>query len=225
MNELMQANVHDSLIAISSNEAALKNKEARNSQWHVISIAESFKQHGHMYLAILNLAAHLSSHPIARTLTNIGKRQGNVRKSTKAKGNACKREEGDRVASIEQIQQSSMLKDRWKNLAAAAVGDVRVQGRGPGAVTDGSYSSDHAGRVTDSVSLELQQKFTGGVGQGDDPLRVLGGVSAKQSKLNRVAATKLNFIEQILNDLTLIKDEIEFATDPIHYNEPGYSFA
>lgn len=107
-------------------------------------------------------------------------------------------------------------------LAQAAIGDGRLQVR-PSGAADASMSTDVVGRVTDSLSVELQQKFSN-LAVLDDVTRVTGA-SSKQSALNRVAAKKLNFIEQILYDLTLIKEEIEFQTDPIHYNEPGHSYA
>ncbi len=230
MRKMMLTNKGDVRNILGSNEASVKNKLARNSQWHVISISESFKQHGHMYLAILNLAAHLSSHPIARTLMNIGKKQVNTRKTVKSRSNqhkatTTKRDEPERVASVEQMQQPiHNYKERWKMLAAAAMGDGGFKTRSQ-CVADASFSSEY-GRVTDSVSVEIQQKLSHFTGADVDSNRVLGAVcNSKQSTLNKIAATKLNFIEQILYDLTLIKDEIEFATDPVHYNDPGHSFA
>ena len=94
------------------------------------------------------------------------------------------------------------FKERWKLLAQAAIGEGRLQVR---QVPEASFSTDIAGRVTDSltISVELQQKFSN-LGILDDSAR-LSGVASKQSILNKVAATKLNFIEQILYDLTLIK--------------------
>ena len=163
MRKMMLTNKGDVRNILGSNEASVKNKLARNSQWHVISISESFKQHGHMYLAILNLAAHLSSHPIARTLMNIGKKQVNTRKTVKSRSNqhkatTTKRDEPERVASVEQMQQPiHNYKERWKMLAAAAMGDGGFKTRSQ-CVADASFSSEY-GRVTDSVSVEIQQKL------------------------------------------------------------------
>lgn len=90
----------------------------------------------------------------------------------------------------------------------------------PRGCADISLSSD-IGRATESISIEIQQKLSNLA--IDDPSAPQSGY--KNSVVNKVAASKLGFIEQILYDLTLIKDEIEFQTDPIHYNEPGHSFA
>jgi hypothetical protein len=182
-------------------------------------MAESFKQHGHTYLAIINLAAHLSFHPIARTLMNIGDSKSNMKSIKPNKSLLGKKEELERVPSFEQIHQPVQnYKERWRALAAAAMGDSRGHNRGE---TDASISSD-IGRTADSVSIEVQNKLSNLASIDDFGASSTG---PKQSVINKVAASKLSFIEQILYDLTLIKDEIEFHTDPLYYNDPGHSFA
>lgn len=217
MRILVRINAVDGQRAADSCESADRNKTARNAQWQTCIIAESFKQHGHTYLAIVNLAAHLSFHPIARTLTNVGGSQANVRPVKFHKTVFGKKDELERVASIEQINLPVQNnKERWRALAAAAMGDGRGQNRGE---TDASVSSD-MGRASDSVSIELENKL---LARADNFSAV--PICPKQSVINQIAVSKLNFIEQILYDLTLIKDEIEFHTDPLFYNEPGHSFA
>lgn len=72
MRRLVGLNADDNRIAMDLCEATNRNKRARNAQWQICTVTESFKQHGQIYLSVLNLASHLSSHPIARTLMNIG---------------------------------------------------------------------------------------------------------------------------------------------------------
>lgn len=192
-----------------------RNKAARNAHWQISSVTESFKQQGHVYLAVLNLASHLSHHPISRTLTNICKRRvGSLTKSRLASRNktsaGVKKEESERAPSVELMLQPINYRERWKMLAAAAMSDTRREARG----TEPSMSSDF-GRGTDSMSLEMQIKS-----MGNGPV-----LSNKQTSINKVAAAKLTYIEQILYDLTLIKEEIDFQTDPIHYNDPGNSLS
>lgn len=219
MQHLVGMNADDSRRATDSYESTNRNKAARNVQWQISTVTESFKQHGHIYLAIVNLAAHLSHHPIAKTLMNIDPRAIPSTLKSKTK-NTSKKDEMERVPSVEQIHQPvQSYRERWRTLAAAAMSDGR--GRGGGGGTNVSLSSD-IGKATDSVSIEVQQKL-GSLSNGDDPTGTTMG--HKQTIVNKVAANKLSFIEQILYDLTLIKDEIEFQTDPIHYNEPGHSFA
>lgn len=218
MRHLLGINSDDSQRATDASESTNRNKTARNSQWQISTMAESFKQHGHTYLAIINLAAHLSSHPIARTLMSIGESKSNLKSIKPSKSHLGKKEEMERVPSVEQIHQPVQdYKERWRTLAAAAMGDSR-QYRGE---TDASVSSE-IGRTADSVSLEVQNKLSD-LANIDD--FVASSTGPKQSVINKVAANKLGFIEQILYDLTLIKDEIEFHTDPLYYNEPGHSFA
>ncbi|XP_046644121.1 uncharacterized protein LOC124329132 [Daphnia pulicaria] len=218
MRHLLGINSDDSQRATDASESTNRNKTARNSQWQISTMAESFKQHGHTYLAIINLAAHLSSHPIARTLMSIGESKSNLKSIKPSKSHLGKKEEMERVPSVEQIHQPVQdFKERWRTLAAAAMGDSR-QYRGE---TDASVSSE-IGRTADSVSLEVQNKLSN-LANIDDFVASSSG--PKQSVINKVAANKLGFIEQILYDLTLIKDEIEFHTDPLYYNEPGHSFA
>lgn len=219
MHNLAKVNDDDGQQAAYSCESINHNKAARNAQWHVTTVTESFKQHGHIYLAIVNLAAHLSYHPIAKTLMNIGNTKAVLPTSKHKKSLVGKKEESERVPSVEQIHHPIQnYKERWRSLAAAAMSDGRGQVRGG---TNISLSSD-VGK-TDSISIEVQQKI-GSQANINDPSQthIMG---YKQSIVNKVAASKLFFIEQILYDLTLIKDEIEFQTDPIHYNEPGHSFA
>ena len=219
MRHLVGINKNDSQRATDSCESTNRNKMARNSHWQICTVAESFKQHGHTYLAIINLAAHLSFHPIARTLMNIGDFKSIIKSIKPNKSLSGKKDELERVHSVEQIHQPLQnYKERWKTLAAAAIGDSRGQNRGE---TDASFSSD-IGKTADSVSIEVQNKLSNLVSIDD-----FGGSSTglRQSIINKVAASKLSFIEQILYDLTLIKDEIEFHTDPLFYNEPGHSFA
>lgn len=212
MLSLVGMNADDGRRASDSCESTSRNKAARNVQWQISTVTESFKQHGHIYLAIVNLAAHLSHHPIAKTLMNIDPRATPSTTKPKKK-NPSKKDEMERIPSVEQIHQPvQSYRERWRTLAAAAVSDGR---------TNASLSSD-IGKTTDSVSIEVQQKL-GNLMNGDDSSRTIMG--HKQTVVNKVAANKLSFIEQILYDLTLIKDEIEFQTDPIHYNEPGHSFA
>lgn len=215
MQHLMMMNMDDTRRMMEAGLWKSRNKAARNAHWQISSVTGSFKQQGHVYLAIINLASHLSHHPISRTLTNICKRRaGNLTKarmtsrSRTSAGN--KNEESERPPSVEQIIQPINYRERWRQLAAAAMSDTRREARG----TDASMSSDF-GRGTDSMSLELQIKNAGtGV-----------VLSNKQASINKVAAVKLAYIEQILYDLTLIKEEIDFQTDPIHYNDPGNSLS
>ncbi|EFX65731.1 hypothetical protein DAPPUDRAFT_332872 [Daphnia pulex] len=218
MRHLLGINSDDSQRATDASESTNRNKTARNSQWQISTMAESFKQHGHTYLAIINLAAHLSCHPIARTLMSIGESKSNLKSIKPSKSHLGKKEELERVPSVEQIHQPVQdYKERWRTLAAAAMGDSR-QYRGE---TEASVSSE-IGRTADSVSLEVQNKLSNLANIDDFGASSTG---PKQSVINKVAANKLGFIEQILYDLTLIKDEIEFHTDPLYYNEPGHSFA
>ncbi|XP_057372607.1 uncharacterized protein LOC130693469 [Daphnia carinata] len=215
MRTLDETNAADGQRATHSHESTDRNKTARNAQWQTCTVVESFKQHGHTYLAIVNLAAHLSFHPIARTLTNVG--GSNLRAVKPTKTLFGKKDELERVPSIEQINVSVQSnKERWRALAAAAMGDGRGQTRGE---TDASVSSD-IGRAADSVSIEIENKL---LAHAD--VCSVSSICPKQSIINKIAISKLNFIEQVLYDLTLIKDEIEFHTDPLFYNEPGHSFA
>lgn len=219
MRYLVGMNADDSRRATDSCESTNRNKTARNAQWQICTVTESFKQHGHIYLAIINLSAHLSCHPIARTLMNIGESKVTHKSSKPNRPIVGKKEDLERVPSVEQIHQPvQSYRERWRMLAAAAMSDGRGQTRGG---TDVSLSSD-IGRATDSISIEIQHKLNN-LASADD--LSAPQFSQKQSVVNKTAASKLGFIEQILYDLTLIKDEIEFQTDPIHYNEPGHSFA
>lgn len=217
MNVLFAKNGDDNQRVVQYGQSTDRNKTARNAQWQIFEVTESFKQHGHIYLAIINLASHLSSHPIAKTLMNIGnsKSKSSAPKSNRSQNPATARKEIDRAASVEQIiVPVQSYRERWRTLAAAAIGTDASKGHNRTA-TNLSLSSD-MGKNTDSVSnIEIQQSA----------IPVPTAMSHKQSVVNKVATGKLNFIEQILCDLTLIKDEIEFQTDPIHYNEPVHSFA
>ena len=219
MKKLVELNAEDSKQIVNISESTNLNKTARNAQWQISTLTESFKQHGHIYLGIINLAAHLSCHPIARTLMNIGDRKTLFKPGKSSKFPVNKRDEMERVPSVEQLLQPvQSYKERWRALAMAAISDGRGQVRGG---TDVSLSSDF-GRATDSVSIEIQHKLNN-LGTAEDS--GVAPLSQKQSSVNKTAEAKLSFIEQILYDLTLIKDEIDFQTDPIHYNEPGHSFA
>jgi hypothetical protein len=150
---------------------------------------------------------------------NIGGSKSIIKSIKPNKSLSGKKDELERVPSVEQIHQPLQnYKERWKTLAAAAIGDSRGQNRGE---TDASFSSD-IGKTADSVSIEVQNKLSNLVSIDDFDASSTG---LRQSVINKVAASKLSFIEQILYDLTLIKDEIEFHTDPLFYNEPGHSFA
>lgn len=105
----------------------------------------------------------------------------------------------DRTSSVEEIRNTNMnMKDRWKMMLAAAIGDRRIRTPSSG--------------LSDSASVEIQHEES----TKED--------SYKQTAINKIALIKLNFIEQILYDLTLIKEEIDFQTDPLNY-ELGNSFS
>lgn len=221
MHLMVGKNDEDNQRVIQHSESTNRNKSARNAQWQIFEVTESFKQHGHIYLAVINLAAHLSSHPIAKTLMNIGKSKN---KPTMLKFNRNQNpaaiKEIERIPSVEQIHQPTQnYRERWRTLAAAA---ISTEGKGHNrTATNLSLSSD-VGRATDSISMEIQHKCNHSINNDDSAATTK---DMKQSIVNEIASSKLNFIEQVLCDLTLIKDEIEFQTDPIHYNEPVHSFA
>jgi len=86
-------------------------------------------------------------------------------------------------------------------LAAAAIGDGRRMS---------SLGSSAA--ISDSASVEIRHEESTQPHTDD---------SYKQTAINKVALIKLSFINQILYDLTLIKEEIDFQTNPMNYNAPG----
>lgn len=105
------------------------------------------------------------------------------------------------IENLEEIRNMNM-KDKWKMLAAAAIG------------TDGRRISSlgSSAAISDSASVEIQHEESTKLPTED---------SYKQTAINKVALVKLSFINQILYDLTLIKEEIDFQTNPINYNAPG----
>lgn len=75
---------------------------------------------------------------------------------------------------------------------------------------------------------ETERATGGGVGASSSGA---GGRSKSKSTTaelrsamaTQVAVKKLTAIEQTLRDLLLIKEEVDFQTDPVHYNEPCWS--
>lgn len=78
---------------------------------------ESFKHHGHLYLAILNLATQLSSHSVVQTLMNTGK----FKNRDKSKSNAA--QVNIKQPSHSEQRSKQEVSDLWKKLAAAALSD------------------------------------------------------------------------------------------------------
>ena len=81
----------------------------------------------------------------------------------------------DRTSSVEEIRNTNMnMKDRWKMMLAAAIGDRRIRTPSSG--------------LSDSASVEIQHEES----TKED--------SYKQTAINKIALIKLNFIEQIIEE-------------------------
>lgn len=94
-------------------EEITSEKNLRQRNWQINSVTESFKQHGHLCVAILNLASHLSNHSVSRALTIIGNRRKS--KSTTSK------------QSVDDVDDSKTLGSRasrlWKKVAMAVLSE------------------------------------------------------------------------------------------------------
>ena len=140
---------------------------------------------------------------------NIGN-MANKRKANKGKKDVKKEEN--------QEEESAGL---WKKAATAVLHHLQVRD----ALSPRSGSD--IDKRADSLCVELPQPVKQEVSPSlkDGPHRSAAESERKGGDLNQVAAAKLEFIEQMLYDLTLIKEEIEFQTDPIHYNDAFHSMS
>jgi len=115
MKHLVSVNKADANRTKTRKEEIASEKTSRLRNWQISSVAESFKQHGHLYVGILNLALHISNHSVSRALTIISNRSENKRKS---KSTAKKLNAGDVDKSTVPRLKAAQL---WKKVAAVVL--------------------------------------------------------------------------------------------------------
>ena len=115
MKHLVSTNRADELRTKCKEEGITSEKILRQRNWQIHSVTESFKQHGHLYVAILNLASHLSNHSVARALMVIGNRNENKTKAKPTTGNV------DDVVDLAAVRMK--VRRLWKKAITAVINE------------------------------------------------------------------------------------------------------
>ena len=193
---------------------ASRQRAARNSAWKTDSFADTSRHLGGLYMAVINLASHLSEQSVCQTLTNLKTSE------TKKINRGIKEHNKSSVKDIVDDSKDPRISEKWQKFADIALAEHRLKGD--------ANTPESGSDVEDKESITSKEtEMASSTGKAFSIKVSTAGTDESDRKidnLNRTAVMKLQFIEQILTDLTLVKEEIEFHTDPINYNDPGNSY-
>ena len=121
MHSLVKSNEKAIRQANTKKEDIAFDEGSRSMNRQIGDVNESFKRHGHVYLAILNLATQLSSHPVVQTLMNICNRNRSKSNSKNASQPNYKQPNNTEYKSKQDVS------ELWKKLGTAALTDYRLK--------------------------------------------------------------------------------------------------